>query len=86
MDASQLAIKEGTTTKLLKCGKCKKNNCTFFEMQTRSADEPMTVFVTCNECGNRYDKNYTVAVGAYIVHVFAMLSRKIPTRGIFIEY
>lgn len=23
-------------------------------MQTRSADEPMTTFVLCNECGNRW--------------------------------
>ena len=53
VDASQLAIKQGTLTTQLKCGKCKKNNCTFHEMQTRSADEPMTVFVFCNECGNR---------------------------------
>jgi len=54
VDASQLAIKQGTLTTQLKCGKCKKNNCTFHEMQTRSADEPMTVFVFCNECGNRW--------------------------------
>lgn len=54
VDGAQLAIKEGTTSTLLKCGKCRKSNCTFFEMQTRSADEPMTVFVTCNECGNRW--------------------------------
>jgi len=54
MDAAQLAIKEGTKTDLLKCGKCKKNNCTYHQMQTRSADEPMTTFVLCNECGNRW--------------------------------
>lgn len=54
MDAAQLAIKEGTKTSLLKCGKCKKNNCTYHQMQTRSADEPMTTFVLCNECGNRW--------------------------------
>jgi len=36
------------------CGKCKKNECGFYEMQTRSADEPMTVFVNCVNCGNRW--------------------------------
>ena len=25
-----------------------------FQVQTRSADEPMTTFVFCNECGNRW--------------------------------
>lgn len=25
-----------------------------FQVQTRSADEPMTTFVLCNECGNRW--------------------------------
>lgn len=24
------------------------------KVQTRSADEPMTTFVVCNECGNRW--------------------------------
>ena len=56
MDAARLAIKEGTKTDLLKCGQCKKSNCTYNQLQTRSADEPMTTFVMCNECGHRYDQ------------------------------
>jgi len=52
--ASHLAVKEGTKTDFFKCGKCKKNNCTYNQLQTRSADEPMTTFVMCNECGNRW--------------------------------
>ncbi|XP_059477336.1 transcription elongation factor S-II [Neocloeon triangulifer] len=51
---AQLAQVEGTKTDLLKCGKCGKRNCTYNQMQTRSADEPMTTFVLCNECGNRW--------------------------------
>merc|ERR1719312_885802 len=51
---AQLAKVEGTKTDLLKCGKCKKNNCSYNQIQTRSADEPMTTFVLCNECGNRW--------------------------------
>jgi transcription elongation factor S-II len=39
---------------MFKCGRCKKNNCTYFQLQTRSADEPMTTFVTCLECNNRW--------------------------------
>eukprot|EP00124_Ichthyophonus_hoferi_P005047 Ihof_evm3s651 gene=Ihof_evmTU3s651 len=46
----------GTTTQtdMFKCGKCKKNNCSYYQMQTRSADEPMTTFVSCNVCGNKW--------------------------------
>ncbi|XP_069674410.1 transcription elongation factor S-II isoform X2 [Periplaneta americana] len=51
---AQLATVQGTKTDLLKCGKCKKRNCTYNQVQTRSADEPMTTFVMCNECGNRW--------------------------------
>lgn len=50
----QMAKTGGTTTGLLQCGKCKKKNCTYNQVQTRSADEPMTTFVLCNECGNRW--------------------------------
>jgi len=37
-----------------KCGRCKSNKTTYFQMQTRSADEPMTVFVSCLNC----DRNW----------------------------
>jgi len=37
-----------------KCYKCKKRQCTYYQMQTRSADEPMTTFVTCLNCGNNW--------------------------------
>lgn len=51
---AQLATVQGTKTDLLKCGKCKKRNCTYNQLQTRSSDEPMTTFVMCNECGHRW--------------------------------
>ena len=41
-------------TDMFRCGKCKKNNCTYYQMQTRSADEPMTTFITCLNCSNRW--------------------------------
>jgi len=37
-----------------KCGKCKKRKCKYSQAQTRAADEPMTTFVTCLNCGNRW--------------------------------
>ena len=36
------------------CGRCKSKNCSYYQLQTRSADEPMTTFVTCVDCGNRW--------------------------------
>ncbi|XP_040210137.1 transcription elongation factor A protein 1 isoform X1 [Rana temporaria] len=50
----QIAKTGGTETDLFSCGKCKKKNCTYTQVQTRSADEPMTTFVFCNTCGNRW--------------------------------
>ncbi|KAM9512121.1 uncharacterized protein ACWYII_046239 isoform 4-T4 [Salvelinus alpinus] len=50
----QLSKTSGTISDLFQCSKCNKKNCTYNQMQTRSADEPMTTFVLCNECGNRW--------------------------------
>eukprot|EP00392_Amoebophrya_sp_AT5.2_P011394 g11471.t1 len=36
------------------CNKCNTNRCTYYQLQTRSSDEPMTTFVTCQTCGNRW--------------------------------
>lgn len=41
-------------TDQFKCGRCKQRKCSYFELQTRSADESMTIFITCIECGNRW--------------------------------
>jgi len=54
LDEAQLAIAQGTRTDLLQCGKCKKKDVTYNQMQTRSSDEPMTTFCLCNHCGNRW--------------------------------
>lgn len=42
------------STDQFQCGKCKQRKCTYYQMQTRSADEPMTTFVTCTNCGNKW--------------------------------
>jgi transcription elongation factor S-II len=37
-----------------KCGRCKERKCSYYQLQTRSADEPMTTFVTCLNCGKNW--------------------------------
>lgn len=46
--------KDVVVSSLFRCGKCKKKECTYFEAQTRSADEGATVFVSCLNCGNKW--------------------------------
>ncbi|CAB3405308.1 unnamed protein product [Caenorhabditis bovis] len=50
----QVSVQQGTPSDMFKCGKCGKKNCTYTQLQTRSSDEPMTTFVFCLECGNRW--------------------------------
>ena len=42
-----------TTTKFT-CSKCKNNECKTYSLQTRSADEPTTIFVNCIKCDNTW--------------------------------
>lgn len=41
-------------TDQFKCRRCHKQECTYYELQTRSADEPMTIFITCLNCGKEW--------------------------------
>ncbi|KAI0260360.1 transcription elongation factor [Gloeopeniophorella convolvens] len=41
-------------TDAFQCGRCKQRKCRYRQAQTRSADEPMTTFVTCVACGYRW--------------------------------
>ncbi|XVF65959.1 hypothetical protein PTKIN_Ptkin09bG0292700 [Pterospermum kingtungense] len=42
------------TTDQFKCGRCGQRKTTYHQMQTRSADEPMTTYVTCVNCNNHW--------------------------------
>lgn len=39
---------------IFQCKKCGSKRTTYYSLQTRSSDEPMTNFITCVECGNRW--------------------------------
>ena len=45
---------ETSAPSLLQCSKCKQYTVKTAEYQTRSADEPMTVFCNCTTCGKRW--------------------------------
>ena len=53
-DENKYTPKIEASTDNFTCYKCKSKKCSYYQLQTRSADEPMTTFVTCLECSNRW--------------------------------
>eukprot|EP01119_Soliformovum_irregulare_P003781 TRINITY_DN14847_c0_g1_i1.p1 TRINITY_DN14847_c0_g1~~TRINITY_DN14847_c0_g1_i1.p1 ORF type:complete len:287 (-),score=82.44 TRINITY_DN14847_c0_g1_i1:142-1002(-) len=53
-EAAKARVPNQTSTDMFKCGKCGKRETSYYQMQTRSADEPMTTFHTCQACGARW--------------------------------
>lgn len=47
----------GTHTSEYKCGRCKQRDCTYYQLQVRCSDEPMTTFVECLNCHNKWSFN-----------------------------
>jgi DNA-directed RNA polymerase subunit M/transcription elongation factor TFIIS len=47
----------GIKTDEYKCSRCKSRDCTYYQLQVRCADEPMTTFINCQNCGNRWHFN-----------------------------
>jgi len=51
----KLYSKSMTASILMFCSRCKKKTgCEYYQLQTRSADEPMTTFVTCLDCDKKW--------------------------------
>jgi len=50
----QLEGNKAMATDRFLCKRCHKRECTYYELQTRSADEPMTIFITCLNCGKHW--------------------------------
>lgn len=46
-------VREKNNDGLYQC-ECRSKNTTFHQMQTRGADEPMTVFITCHDCDTHW--------------------------------
>jgi DNA-directed RNA polymerase subunit M/transcription elongation factor TFIIS len=47
-------VKQVSMTDAIKCGKCKNNKVSYYELQIRSGDENMTQFFSCITCGHRW--------------------------------
>ena len=54
IDKLKYEIKPEAMTSDYKCRKCSSRSTSYYEVQTRSADEPMTQFITCLNCNNRW--------------------------------
>ncbi|KAF3920891.1 hypothetical protein ABW21_db0207253 [Orbilia brochopaga] len=54
MKEAMVAKAPTSVTDQLRCGKCGKSHVSYSQAQTRSADEPMTTFCECLECGHRW--------------------------------
>jgi transcription elongation factor S-II len=53
-DKNKYEVDKRGATDEFKCRKCGQRQCTYYQLQTRSADEPMTTFVSCLNCGNNW--------------------------------
>lgn len=49
-DESKYVNRVEASTDMYQCRKCKSRKCTYYSVQLRSADEPMTTLVSCLEC------------------------------------
>lgn len=52
--AKLIVKKEVAEDGMFKCNRCKSMKTVYYQMQTRSADEPMTTYVTCTNCEARW--------------------------------
>jgi transcription elongation factor S-II len=53
-DAVKFSTNVEAMTDMFVCKKCKSRRCTYYELQTRSADEPSTIFISCLDCGKHW--------------------------------
>jgi len=53
-DKNKFEMRVEASTDTFTCRKCRSKKCTYYQQQCRSADEPMTTFVTCLDCDTRW--------------------------------
>ncbi|KAF5319424.1 hypothetical protein D9619_008794 [Psilocybe cf. subviscida] len=53
-NVSPSAEEKQAETDAFQCSRCKQWKCTYRQQQIRGPDEPMTTFVTCTVCQNKW--------------------------------
>jgi DNA-directed RNA polymerase subunit M/transcription elongation factor TFIIS len=53
-DKNKFETHISASTDLYTCRKCKGNQCTHYFQQVKSSDEPMTCYLNCLNCGNKW--------------------------------
>jgi DNA-directed RNA polymerase subunit M/transcription elongation factor TFIIS len=53
-DKNKFEVNLSAATDTITCKKCRGNKCTYYQLQCRSSDEPMTTFVQCLICNCRF--------------------------------
>lgn len=56
-DKNKFEVHISASTDTFTCHKCKGNQCTYYLQQVRCADEPMTCYISCIQCGHKWKKN-----------------------------
>ncbi|RYP65220.1 hypothetical protein DL770_009047 [Monosporascus sp. CRB-9-2] len=51
---AQVPVSQKSISDTLECSNCKQRKVSYTQAQTRSADEPMTTFCECMNCGKRW--------------------------------
>ena len=64
-DANKHSNDMQASTDMFTCKKCRSKNA-YYELQTRSADEPATIFVTCLDCGKTGNLNKKIIIIIYL--------------------
>jgi DNA-directed RNA polymerase subunit M/transcription elongation factor TFIIS len=54
LEMEEIKAREKDYEGILQCRKCKSKKTDYYQLQTRSADEPMTTYATCKNCGLKW--------------------------------
>jgi len=53
-DKNKFEVNIEAATDTFTCRKCRSKRCTYYLQQVKSSDEPMTCFISCLDCGQRW--------------------------------
>ena len=75
MRLAQAPQEEKSVSTSLECSKCRQKKVSYTQAQTRSADEPMTTFCECLNCGKRWKVSFVPPYMIIVSEVLILLDQ-----------